>query len=156
ISSSDIVYFANSDQPFTQQVSTLYAAAYGQDVRISGLSDAGITGSRLPNGDTTRLGKMTDPAGSGKQVGAHELGVGDPITQGSHRAEMEFSDKKLIYGQTYWFAYRMYVYDWGTLPSGDEQLFGFQFHNGNTDAGFSPSVAITAYGAKDGGRSFQM
>jgi hypothetical protein len=99
---------------------------------------------------------MADPAGSGKQVIDFELGVGDPVTQGSHRSELEFGNKKLQYGQTYWFAFREYIYDWGTLPSGDEQLFGFQFHNGNTDAGFSPSVALTAYGAKGGGRSFQV
>jgi hypothetical protein len=154
IVAADIVYFANQDVPFAQQ-SGYWAAAYGKDVRINTLGEEGITGSLLSNGETVRIGKVADPTNPARKALAFQLGVGDPITQGNHRCELEF-DKKLQYDKVYWIAFRAYVYDWGTLPAGDEALFGLQFHDGDTDKGFNPSVSLVVYGARSGGRAFHV
>ena len=57
--------------------------------------------------------------------------------------------------KTYWIALSLYVFDWGTLTSGDEALFGTQVHSGNSNLGLSPSFSMVSYGSK-GGRTLQI
>jgi len=51
------------------------------------LTEEGIQGSPLPNGETLRFGKVT--AADGKRALAFQLAPGDPIQNGSHRSEMD-------------------------------------------------------------------
>ena len=59
------------------------------------------------------------------------------------------------FGKTYWIAYSIYVYDWGTLMNNDDSLFGAQLHSGNSNLGLSPSFTIYTSGSK-GGRTLQI
>ena len=56
-------------------------------------------------------------------------------------------------GRTYWAAISVYVYDWGTLSSSDQALYGIQLHSGDDSAGYSPSFAIYTVG---NGRRFNV
>ena len=91
------------------------------------------------------------PANSSRKAFAFQLSPSDPITSGSKRSEFEFP-KIVEHGKTYWVAYSVYVYDWGTLPSGDESLFGSQLHSGDTSRGLSPSFTTATFD----GRTFRV
>jgi hypothetical protein len=78
----------------------------------------------------------------------------DTLTSGSHRSEFEMP-MNIELGKTYWIAYSIYVYDWGTLVNGDDSLFGTQVHSGNSNLGLSPSFTIYTAGSA-GGRTFQI
>jgi hypothetical protein len=126
----------------------------GQFPAAKDIPETGIQGSRLPNGDTIRLGKVADPMNSSRNAFVFQLAPNDTPTSGSHRSEFEFTPN-IELGKTYWIAYSVYVYDWGTLLNGDDALFGTQVHSGNSNLGLSPSFTIYTSGAK-GGRTMQI
>ena len=115
------------------------------------IPESGVHGTRLSNGETLRLGKETDPAGSGKKALSFQLAPNDPTTSGSRRSELKFADN-IEHNKVYWVAFRMYVRDWGTLSSSDAAVFGTQLHSGDNSRGLSPSFSLVTYG----GRTFQI
>jgi hypothetical protein len=143
ISSSDILLQAQAGIAFSQQ-GGYTGAVMGTYPEVNTIPESGINGPRLSNGETLRLGKQLDPAGSGKQALAFQLSPSDPVTSGSKRSEFEFPANVQM-DKVYWVAYSAYVYDWGTLPSGDESLFGTQVHSSRTDLGLSPAFTVATF-----------
>jgi len=121
---------------------------------VTEIPETGVTGPTLPNGERVRLGKMVDPLDASRKALMFQLGPNDPVTSGSHRSEIEFPAVVEL-NKTYWIAMSLYVFDWGTLSSGDEALFGAQVHSGNSNLGLSPSFSMVSYGSK-GGRTLQI
>ena len=151
---SDILGEASGNVPFSQQ-SGWGAQVLGQYPIAQQIPETGINGTLLPNGETLRFGKETDPTDPTKQAIAVQLAPTDPVTSGSHRSEIEMPPS-VVNGQTYWLAVRVLVPDWGTLPDGDAALFGAQLHAGNSNLGYSPSFTLATYGGASGGRTFQV
>ncbi|MGE5639334.1 MAG: Ig-like domain-containing protein [Clostridia bacterium] len=143
ISSSDIIEQAQASIAFSQQ-SGYTGAVMGTYPDVNTIPESGINGPVLPNGETLRLGKQLDPTGTGKQVLAFQLSPNDPTTSGSKRSEFEFPTNIQL-DTTYWVAYSVYVYNWGTLQSGDESLFGTQVHSSRTDLGLSPAFTVATF-----------
>jgi hypothetical protein len=159
ISPADIIDLASAEVPFAEQ-QTFEAEAYGINARKTGdprfnelLREEGIQGSPLLNGETLRFGKVI--AGDGKRALAFQLAPGDPITNASHRSELEFP-KNIEHEKTYWYAYRIYFYDWGTLPAADEAFFGGQFHTGDQNIGSGGAHGLCVRGRDGAGRSFHV
>ena len=150
----DIMGEANANVPFAQQ-SGYSAQVIGQYPDAEDIPETGINYTALPNGETLRLGKATDPSNTTSKVLAFQLAPGDPSTSGSKRSEIEFP-ANIENGKTYWIAFSVNVADWGTLPGGDAGLFGTQVHSGDNSRGYSPSFALVTYGGATGGRSFQV
>jgi len=119
------------------------------------IPETGIHGTRLPNGETLRLGKVADPMNPATKVFAFQLAPSDPVTSGSKRSEFSFAGN-IENGKTYWVAVSVNIQDWGTLLSGDAALFGTQIHSGDNSKGYSPSFALVTYGGASGGRTFQV
>lgn len=153
INPADIVGQAQASVPFAQQ-SGFNAQVLGQFPAAQNIPEAGINGSKLPNGETLRFGKAADPFDTSKNAFLFQVAPGDPLTSGSHRSELEFP-MNIEPGKTYWIAYSVYVYDWGTLMNGDDALFGTQLHSGNSNLGLSPAFTVYTSGAT-GGRTFQI
>ena len=125
------------------------AQVLGQFPSVQNIPETGINGSTLPNGDTLRLGKVGDPFNTSRKAFLFQLAPNDPLTSGSHRSEFEFP-MNIELGKTYWIAYSVYVYDWGTLMNNDDALFGTQVHSGNSNLGLSPSFTIYTAGSTGG------
>ena len=150
VDASDVMQVALAGVPFAEQRG-YNAQVIGTYPSVSSIPESGIHYSTLSNGETLRLGKENDPAGSGKKAIAFQLAPGDPVTSGSRRAEIRFGDN-IEHNKVYWVAFRMYVRDWGTLSSSDAAVFGTQLHSGDNSRGLSPSFSLVTYG----GRSFQV
>jgi len=153
INPADIIGQAQANVPFSQQ-SGFNAQVLGQFPAAQNIPEAGINGPKLPNGETLRLGKAGDPFNTSRNAFLFQVAPTDPLTSGSHRSELEFP-MNIEPGKTYWIAYSIYVYDWGTLMKGDDALFGTQLHSGNSNLGLSPAFTIYTSGAT-GGRTFQI
>ena len=154
IATNDILGEANANIPFAQQ-SGFNAQVIGQFPAAKDIPETGINYTALPNGETLRLGKATDPMDTSSKVFAFQLAPSDPATSGSHRSEFEFPPN-IENGKTYWVAFSVNVQDWGTLLNGDDALFGTQIHSGDSSKGFSPSFSLVSYGGLQGGRTFQV
>jgi hypothetical protein len=153
IAASDIMMQANADIPFAQQ-SGYTTQCMNKYISAASIPETGITGPVLSNGETLRLGKVNAPGISGKKAFQFQLAPSDPTTSSSKRCEFS-TPASIVNGRTYWIAFRMYIYDWGTLRSGDDSLFGTQLHSGDNSKGYSPSFTLTtAYNA--GGRTYQV
>jgi hypothetical protein len=146
IDAADIVTEAQASVPFSQQkgYNTQVINTYLQANQIP---ESGVNGTVLPNGETLRLGKVTDPRDSTKKALAFQIAPNDPTTSGSRRAELRYSGG-LSNDKVYWAAYRHYVYDWGTLPTSDVAIIAMQVHGGNV-AGLSPAVGIYSRGGRN-------
>jgi hypothetical protein len=154
IDAADILGLAKSNTPFAQQ-SGYNGQVIGQFPAAKDIPETGVNYTKLPNGETLRLGKVTDPLNANSKVFAFQLAPGDPTTSGSHRSELEFPPN-VVNGQTYWIGFSVNVQDWGTLLNGDAALFGTQVHSGDSSKGFSPSFSFAVYGGPNGGRTFQV
>jgi hypothetical protein len=146
IDTADIITEAQASVPFSQQkgYNTQVINTYLQANQIP---ESGIHGNVLPNGETIRLGKVTDPRDSTKKALAFQIAPNDPTTSGSRRAELRYSGG-LSNDKVYWAAFRHYVYDWGTLPTNDVGIISMQVHGGNV-AGLSPAVAFYSRGGRN-------
>jgi hypothetical protein len=156
IANVDILNLAQATVPFAQQ-QAYSAEAYGIDLgtqsRSQPLTEAGINGSRLTNGETLRLGKVT--AADGQPALQFTLAPGDPLQNSSHRSELEFG-RNVEHEKTYWYAYRVYIHDWGTLAAGDESFFGVHIHSGDMNIGIGGPHGLVTYAKDNGGRSFRV
>lgn len=151
IDAADIIGKAPQSLPFSQH-SGYSTQVIGQYVSAPLIPESGIHGATLSNGETLRLGKVTDPVNSVRKALAFQLTPSDPSTSGSKRAEISFNPN-IEMGKTYWAALSVFVHDWGTLSSGDAGLFGTQLHSGNNSLGLSPSFGLYTSG---NGRNFQV
>ena len=150
ISAADIIGSASADALFAQQ-SGYTAQVIGTYTSAPSIPETGIHGSVLPNGESLRLGKVTDPVDSARRALAFQLAPSDPSTSGSKRAELSFSPS-IEHDKVYWVALSAYVHDWGTLSSGDSSVLGTQLHSGDNSRGLSPAFSIVS----NGGRTFQV
>jgi hypothetical protein len=141
IAAADILTRISGDLPFADQ-SGYTAQVINTYTSAGNIPESGIHGSTLPNGETLRLGKVQDPAGSGRKAIAFQVHKNDPLTSKGKRSEMSVTPN-IEMNKTYWIAYRVYVYDWGNLASGDDALFGVQLHSGDNAAGVGgPSFGV--------------
>ena len=152
IDAADIIGQALADVPFAQQ-SGYNGQVLGQYPAASSIPETGINGTVLPNGETLRLGKETDPTDSTRKALVFQLDPGDPDTSGSKRAEIKYG-KNIEMEKTYWAAFKVFVPDWGTLETKDIAIFGTQLHSGDNSAGYSPSLSIVTGGTS--GRNFKI
>ncbi|MCD6043575.1 MAG: repeat-containing protein, partial [Burkholderiales bacterium] len=150
IDGSDIKTRATADLLFSTQPN-IYADILGSSPWMSTVPESGAHGSTLPNGETIRFGKQTDPLNSSRKALSFQLAPSDPTTGGSKRVELGFP-RNIEYNKTYWLAVSVYAHDWGTLSTSDQALFGFQLHNG-TKIDLSPTIALYTTG---NGRSMQI
>lgn len=150
IDASDIKTRATADVLFSTQPN-IYADILGSSPWMSTVPESGAHGSTLPNGETIRFGKQTDPLNSSRKALSFQLAPSDPTTGGSKRVELGFP-RNIEYNKTYWLAVSVYAHDWGTLATNDQALFGFQLHNG-TKIDLSPTIALYTTG---NGRSMQI
>ena len=147
IAAADIISRASADVPFSQQ-SGYTAQVINTFTSASQVPESGIHGTTLPNGETLRLGKTTDPTNSPRKALAFQVRSSDPTTSNGKRAELSVSPN-IQMNQTYWITFSTFVEDWGSLPTGDEALFGAQMHTGDNGAGVGgPSFGI--YTAQNG------
>ncbi len=146
VDAADIVGWAKASVPFRDQAgyNTQVINTYLQAEQIP---ESGIHGTTLPNGETLRLGKVTDPRDSSRKALAFQVAPNDPKTSGSHRAELRFSPK-IANDKVYWAAFRHYVKDWGSFSSSDTAMIAMQLHGGNV-AGLSPAIAIYSRGGRN-------
>ena len=151
VSDSHIIGKARADVAFSQQ-SGYTAQVIGTHTGVTSIPEPGINGTVLPNGERLRVGKVSDPANSARNVFQFQLSPNDPDTSGSKRAEFSFS-KNIEMDKVYWIALSAYVHDWGSLSSGDAGLFGTQLHSGADNLGLSPSFGLYT---SNGGRNFQV
>jgi hypothetical protein len=151
ISASDIIGEAREDRAFAQQKGYT-GQVLGKYPEPAAIPESGIHGAKLPNGETLRLGKVTDPRNAARKALAFQLHPNDPSTSGSKRSELGFG-KTIERNKVYWVAFRVFVPDWGSLPSNDVSIFGTQLHSGDNRRGLSPSFSLVANG---NGRSFQV
>src|SRR5688572_6771684 len=147
IDAADILYQAQAAVPFSQQ-SGYNTQVINTYLAANQIPESGIHGSVLPNGETMRLGKQTDPRDSSRKALAFQLAPNDPTTSGSHRAEIKFPEN-IQNDRVYWAAFRHYVKDWGSFSTSDVAMIAMQLHGGNV-SGLSPAIAIYSRG----GRSF--
>jgi len=141
INPADILTRASADAPFSQQ-GGYTAQVVNTYTSASQISEAGIHGSTLPNGETMRFGKTVDPANSALRALAFQVTNSDPTTSNGKRAELSIQPN-IEMNRVYWIAFSAYVYDWGTLAANDAALFGTQIHTGDNQAGVGgPSFGI--------------
>lgn len=143
IDPSDIKTRATADALFSTQPN-IYADILGSSPWMSTVPESGRHGSTLPNGETIRFGKESDPLNSSRKALSFQLAPSDPTTGGSKRVELGFP-RNIEYNKTYWIAVSVYAHDWGTLATNDQSLFGFQLHNG-TKIDLSPTIALYTAG----------
>src|SRR5258706_253816 len=152
IANVDILNLAQATVPFAQQ-QAYSAEAYGIDLgtqsRSEPLTEPGINGSRLPDGEALPLGKVS--AADGQPALQFTPAPGDPIQNSSHRSELEFG-RNVEHEKTYWYAYRVYIYDWGTLAAGDESFFGVHIHSGDMNIGIGGAHGLVPYTRDKRGR----
>lgn len=154
--SGSIICQAQADIPFAMQ-QDYWAQANGVNAHSKGngkeqLTETGIHGARLPSGDTLRFGKVV--AADGKPAFQFLLAPGDNVQNSSHRSEIEFP-QNIEHEKTYWIAFKCYVFDWGSLPIGDDAFFGTQIHTGDQELRLGGPLGLVVYG-KDGGRHFRV
>ena len=150
ISSADIVNQAQAEVPFSQQ-SGFNTQALAQYLQAPQIPETGMHAFTLRSGETLRLGKHVDPRNSSRKALAFQLDPKDVTTSGSKRVEIKFPNN-IEMNRVYWTAMSVYVYDWGTLSTSDDSLFGLQQHNGSP-ADLSPNFALITAG---NGRTFQV
>jgi hypothetical protein len=146
IDAADIFGQAQASVPFSGQ-SGYNTQVINTYLQANQIPESGIHGSTLPNGETLRLGKVTDPRDSSKKALAFQLAPNDPLTSGSHRAEIRLAGG-LANDKVYWAAFRHYVADWGSFSTSDTAMIAMQIHGGNV-AGLSPAVAIYSRGGRN-------
>ncbi len=152
ISSADIIGWAKAEVPFSGQ-NGYTAQVIGTFTSAPQIPESGIHGKVLSNGDSLRLGKVTDPTNSARKALAFQVAPDDPKTSGSKRSELKFANNVEL-NKTYWVAVSVFIEDWGNLSSGDQALFGTQMHSGNNSLSLSPSFGI--YTAGSNGRNLQV
>ena len=140
VASSDIIARASADILFANQ-SGYTAQVIGTYTSAPSIPESGINGTTLPNGETLRLGKVIDPANSLRKALAFQVIGSDTTTSGGKRAELSVSPN-IEMNKVYWIVFSAFVYDWGTLASTDNALFGTQMHAGDNSAGLSPSFGL--------------
>ena len=150
IAPADILSCASAELPFAQQ------SGYGvqvirQSTPVSNVPESGIHGTALPNGETLRFGKLADPVDATRKVLAFQVHTSDPVTNSGKRSELKINPN-IEMNKVYWIAFSVYIYDWGTLSTGDEALFGTQMHTGADKVAVGgPSFGIVT---APGGRKF--
>ena len=140
VAESDIISRASADIAFANQ-SGYSAQVIGTYTSAPNIPESGINGTTLPNGETLRLGKLMDPANSLRKALAFQVISSDTTTSGGKRAELSVTPN-IEMNKVYWIVFSAYVYDWGTLASTDNALFGTQMHAGDNSAGLSPSFGL--------------
>jgi hypothetical protein len=141
INPAHILTRATADAPFSQQ-NGYTAQVINSYTDANQIPESGIHGSRLPNGETLRMGKATDPANSTLKALAFQVRNSDPTTSGGKRAELAV-EPNIEMNKVYWITFSAYVYDWGTLAASDTALFGIQIHTGDNQASVGgPSFGI--------------
>jgi hypothetical protein len=146
-----IVFKASADLAWSSQ-SGFSAQAMGGSKSASSIPEPGITGSTLSNGETLRLGKVTDPLNSLNKALQFQVDPGDPTTSGGKRAELSMTPA-IEMNKVYWMTVSAYVKDWGNLSDADAALFALQMHSGDNSRSLSPSFGIYT---SNGGRSFKV
>ncbi len=141
IDAADILTSASADVPFASQ-SGYTAQVINTYTSASQIAESGIHGSTLPNGETLRLGKTVDPMDSLKNALVFQVRNSDPTTSRGKRAELSVTPN-IEMNRVYWIAFSAFVYDWGTLSTSDDALFGAQMHTGNNSLGVGgPSFGL--------------
>jgi len=141
INPADIITRASADLLFTQQ-NGYTAQVVNTYTSAPQIPESGIHGSTLPSGETLRLGKQTDPMNSVLKALSFQVQNSDPTTSSGKRAELAIQPN-IEMNKVYWITFSAYVYDWGTLATTDNALFGVQCHTGdNTAAVGGPSFGI--------------
>jgi hypothetical protein len=151
IDAADIVQLASADSSFSSQ-SGFNAQVIGQHLSIGSVAESGVHYNTLPNGETMRFGKVVDPQNSAAKALLMQVHKNDPNTSSAKRTELRMGNN-IEWDKTYWAAVSVYVYDWGTLSTSDQALYGIQLHSGDDSAGYSPSFALYTVG---NGRRFNV
>jgi hypothetical protein len=152
IAASHIITRASADSPFAEQNGYI-AQAIGTSIQAASVPESGINGSMLPNGETLRFGKVSDPMNSLRKGLSFQVHKSDPDTSGAKRTELSVTPN-IEMNKVYWIAFSAYVYDWGTLSSSDQALFGTQLHQGNKGLHVG-GPAFSLY-TTQGGRRFRL
>jgi len=129
IAPADIIMRASADIPFSQQ-SGYVVTVINTGTQAPQVPESGIHGTTLPNGETLRFGKMSDPTNSTRKALAFTVRNSDPTTSNGKRTELSLSPN-IEMNKVYWIAFSAYIEDWGTLATTDNALFGTQLHQGN-------------------------
>ena len=147
---ADVMGTAQAEVPFAQQAgyNTQILAQY---LNAADIPESGMHAFTLANGETLRFGKHADPLDSTRRVLAFQVDPNDVTTSGAKRAELKFGNN-IEMDRVYWAALSVYAYDWGSLSTADDALFGLQQHNGSP-ADLSPNIALITAGT---GRTFQI
>lgn len=141
VDARDVVHYVDTEAPFPEQ--TDYTVqCISTYTRSKEVPQAGIHGSRLPDGSTLRFGHVDVGR---KRALAFVLAPGDPKTSGNPRTELKLPDVSA--SEVYWVSFGLYVPRWGQVPSNDVAVVGFQFHSGG-NTGLSPAVAMYARAGK--------
>jgi hypothetical protein len=152
IAASDLRGEASAQLPFSRQ-SGYTAQVLGTYTRAGSIPESGIHGSVLATGETLRFGKVPDPSNPTLKALSFQVHPDDPVTSKGKRAELSFGSN-IETNKVYWIALSAYVYDWGTLSSSDQALFGTQMHTGNNSLGVGgPSFSLYT---TQGGRFFRV
>ena len=141
INPAHILTRVSADAPFAQQ-NGYSAQVISTYTDANQIAESGIHGSMLPNGETMRFGKTTDPTNSALKALAFQVMNSDPTTSGGKRAELAV-EPNIEMNKVYWITFSAYVYDWGTLAASDNALYGMQMHTGDNQASVGgPSFGI--------------
>lgn len=147
IASGDILGVSNPTVAFASQAKWIGQVMGNNNRSPSSISDStGVTGPSTSLG-TLRFGKITDPANASKTVYQFLLAQSDPTTASSKRSEIEFTSSQvpIVNGTTYWVAFQVYVFDWGSTT--DLAIFGSQLHlDGSVP--MSPAWSIIGKGSQ--------
>lgn len=129
IAPSDIIMRASAEAPFSQH-SGYVATLINTGTPAPQVPESGIHGTVLPNGETLRFGKVSDPTNSVRKALAFTVRNSDPTTSNGKRTELSLTPN-IEMNKVYWIAFSAYIEDWGTLATNDNALFGTQLHQGN-------------------------
>jgi hypothetical protein len=129
IDPADILTHASAAIPFAEQ-SGYVVSVINTGVPAAKVPENGIHGPRLSNGQTIRFGKVADPVKAERKALLFQVQKDDPTTANGKRTELSLSPN-IEMNKVYWIAFSAYVYDWGTLSTNDDALFGTQLHQGN-------------------------
>ncbi len=150
IDPADIMGQAQAEVPFAQQ-SGYNTQVLAQYLFAPDIPETGIHGFTLANGETLRFGKHADPLNSARKALGFQVDPKDVNTSGAKRSEIRFASN-IESDRVYWAAMSVYVYDWGTLSTADDGLFGLQLHHGSP-LDLSPNFSVVTSGT---GRTFQV
>ncbi|HEU4441014.1 MAG TPA: heparin lyase I family protein, partial [Burkholderiales bacterium] len=129
VASADIIMRASADAPFSQH-SGYVATLINTYTQAPQVPESGIHGTTLPNGETLRFGKVSDPTNAVRKALAFTVRNSDPTTSNGKRTELSLTPN-IEMNKVYWIAFSAYIEDWGTLATNDNALFGTQLHQGN-------------------------